>query len=78
MNRLFHFVAALFAAQPDSPARPVAQGADDLLREKIAKWNDQAREFDALGCPQLARDFRESARAHERQLALRQFGRKAA
>jgi hypothetical protein len=77
MKRLIDFFRRLVATDRAKTA-PTREPVDEPLREKIAKWRTQAREFESLGCHGLARDFRESATAHERQLALRQAGRKAA
>ncbi len=79
MKRLLQLVASIFAGTPESPAAPAVRRSDtEPLRDKIAKWHEQAREYDALGRKELARSLRESIQAHERHLALRDVGRKAA
>lgn len=78
MKRIFRLVASLFAPPPDPTTESAKLAGDDLLREKLAKWNEQAREYEALGFSELARHCRESIRAHERSLACRQLTRRAA
>jgi hypothetical protein len=64
-------------------ARPAGEAASssaarhclDPLREKIAKFKAQAREFDRLHCPGLAQGYDESAKLLERELRLRDFAK---
>ena len=67
------------------PARPAGEAESssdvshclDPLREKIARFKAQAREFDRLHCPGLAQGYHESAKLMERELRLRDFAKAA-
>jgi len=62
------FVRALHLLFPGEPDTVPPQRED--LPAKIARWRRQAEEFESLGCTELARSYRESIRACERQLSL--------
>jgi hypothetical protein len=46
-----------------------APNKNEPLDAKIERWRRQAAEYERLGFRELARDERESIRAHERELA---------